>query len=397
MMGNPRMERSRRAKAPVGHYSAPTGSGAPSQMLQAAPLPASPPVDSGREGTPDGSTPADSSRRAGRLRQGPRLAVERGLPRDDPDLRRPLRPPPLDDGRDLGRARRASPTARWGTPRSGTRSSAPGGSSTRTSSGSRSRSATATSSRTRPSSPPASAARAGRARFTSSGSSRTAASTRSRSTSTPSSSWPTGESVPRVVVHAFLDGRDTPPTSGLGNVGELLTRSRGRPERGASARSSGATTPWTATSAGTASRRAYRLLTEGEADRIVADADAGGRRRRTPTRARSPTSSWSRSRCARRRRRRPRRERRRRRHLLQLPRRPDARAHAGLLRGRASPASRAASARRSRFTHDDRVPGGLPPPGRLPAAVARQLPPAGPRRARARRTCGSPRRRSTPT
>ena len=59
---------------------------------------------------------------------------------------------------------------------------------------------------------------------------------------------------PEVVVHAFTDGRDTSPTGGA----DYLERSQGwctRRATRASAPSSGATSPWTATSAGTACSR----------------------------------------------------------------------------------------------------------------------------------------------
>ena len=54
-----------------------------------------------------------------------------------------------------------------------------------------------------------------------------------------------------LVIHAFTDGRDTSPTSGA----DVARRGRELGRRAASARSSGATSRWTATSAGTASRR----------------------------------------------------------------------------------------------------------------------------------------------
>ena len=56
------------------------------------------------------------------------------------------------------------------------------------------------------------------ARSTSWGSSPTAACTATRSTCTRCSSWPGARGSAKVFVHAFLDGRDTPPKSGLGYV-----------------------------------------------------------------------------------------------------------------------------------------------------------------------------------
>ena len=59
-----------------------------------------------------------------------------------------------------------------------------------------------------------------------------------------------------VAVHAFLDGRDVPPKSALGQIAELEEAlPDGRAHR---ARSSGASTPWTATSAGSGSARRWR-------------------------------------------------------------------------------------------------------------------------------------------
>lgn len=81
------------------------------------------------------------------------------------------------------------------------------------------------------------------------------------------------EEVPRVVVHAFLDGRDTPPTSGFANVRELLERLGGRPGRRLGSivgryYAMDRDKRWERV------ERAYRLLTEGEAARAVADAEA---------------------------------------------------------------------------------------------------------------------------
>ncbi len=80
-------------------------------------------------------------------------------------------------------------------------------------------------------------------------------------------------SVPRVVVHAFLDGRDTPPTSGVRNVRELLATLARYPE----ARLGSIIGRYYAMDRDKRWERvekAYRLLTEGEAAQTVADADA---------------------------------------------------------------------------------------------------------------------------
>ena len=42
----------------------------------------------------------------------------------------------------------------------------------------------------------------------------------------------TREKVGRIVVHALLDGRDTPPSSGMGFLRELVTRESSQPQRG---------------------------------------------------------------------------------------------------------------------------------------------------------------------
>jgi 2,3-bisphosphoglycerate-independent phosphoglycerate mutase len=59
------------------------------------------------------------------------------------------------------------------------------------------------------------------------------------------------ESLERVFVHAFLDGRDTPPDSATTYLERLKAKSPGGGV-GRSRPSPAATTPWTATSAGTA-------------------------------------------------------------------------------------------------------------------------------------------------
>jgi len=59
--------------------------------------------------------------------------------------------------------------------------------------------------------------------------------------------------VERVSSHCFLDGRDTPPHSGRRIHPNNCSRKFARPAAGASPRSQAATTPWTATIAGSAS------------------------------------------------------------------------------------------------------------------------------------------------
>jgi 2,3-bisphosphoglycerate-independent phosphoglycerate mutase len=81
------------------------------------------------------------------------------------------------------------------------------------------------------------------------------------------------ERVPKVFVHAFLDGRDTPPTSGAGNVRELLETMKRTPN----ARLASIVGRYYAMDRDKRWDRvekAYRLITEGEAARAVSDADA---------------------------------------------------------------------------------------------------------------------------
>ncbi|HQR46981.1 MAG TPA: 2,3-bisphosphoglycerate-independent phosphoglycerate mutase, partial [Thermoanaerobaculia bacterium] len=81
------------------------------------------------------------------------------------------------------------------------------------------------------------------------------------------------QKVPRVVVHAFLDGRDTPPTSGVVNVRELLERLSRYP----AARLGSIIGRYYAMDRDKRWERvekAYRLLTEGEAVKVVADSGA---------------------------------------------------------------------------------------------------------------------------
>jgi 2,3-bisphosphoglycerate-independent phosphoglycerate mutase len=82
------------------------------------------------------------------------------------------------------------------------------------------------------------------------------------------------EGVPRVIVHAFLDGRDTPPTSGVGNVRELLATLAAYPQTHLGSiigryYAMDRDKRWDRV------EKAYRLLTEGLAAQVVPDADAG--------------------------------------------------------------------------------------------------------------------------
>ena len=133
--------------------------------------------------------------------------------------------------------------------------------------------------------------------------------------------------VPDLVIHAFTDGRDTSPTSGA-RVGRRRSRpraaSRDRPRR---ARSSAATTRWTATSAGTApsrrstcSARARPSTTPTPARQAVKDAYDARRDRRVHHRHDGRRGGAD--------------PPRRRRAGLQLPPRPDAPDHDEALRGR---------------------------------------------------------------
>ena len=81
------------------------------------------------------------------------------------------------------------------------------------------------------------------------------------------------EGVPRVIVHAFLDGRDTPPTSGVGNVRELLATLAAYREAHLGSiigryYAMDRDKRWERV------EKAWRLLTEGEAAQVVAEADA---------------------------------------------------------------------------------------------------------------------------
>ncbi len=117
-----------------------------------------------------------------------------------------------------------------------------------------------------------------------------------------------------VVVHGLLDGRDTPPRSAAGYLVDLESRLAAAHPRRASRPSAGATTPWIATSAGTASGEATTRSSTGSASRprrrgaAIAAAYARGRGRRVRAAQRHRRRRWPAA-------------RRRRRGALQLPRR----------------------------------------------------------------------------
>ena len=94
--------------------------------------------------------------------------------------------------------------------------------------------------------------------------------------------------VPDLVVHAFTDGRDTFPNSGAGYLATVQGWMDERRGRAGSGRSSGATTRWTATSAGTGS--SSRTTCSSTAVRSTAPSPAS-RRAGTRTRATRPMSS----------------------------------------------------------------------------------------------------------
>ena len=75
-----------------------------------------------------------------------------------------------------------------------------------------------------------------------------------------------------VAVHAFLDGRDTPPRSAEASLQRLQARLRASSATRASPASAAATTRWTATSAGTALRRAWDAIVEARSEHVAADA-----------------------------------------------------------------------------------------------------------------------------
>ena len=78
-----------------------------------------------------------------------------------------------------------------------------------------------------------------------------------------------------LLLHAFLDGRDTPPRSAAASIkateDKFMALGRGRIASGSSA----ATTPWTASTAGRASRRPMTPLTQGKAEYTAKSASEG--------------------------------------------------------------------------------------------------------------------------
>ena len=93
---------------------------------------------------------------------------------------------------------------------------------------------------------------------------------------------------PRVYVHAFLDGRDTPPKSAAAVARVPGRRLRTASPARASRRSAAATTRWTATSAGSGRGR---LRSSRRRPRRPFGARRRRPRSRRPTRAAKPTSS----------------------------------------------------------------------------------------------------------
>ncbi len=92
----------------------------------------------------------------------------------------------------------------------------------------------------------------------------------------------------RVYIHAFLDGRDVAPTSGKDFVAACAAKCR-ELGVGSIATVSAATTPWTGTTAGSASRRPMTPSCWARACKTPTQWPPC----RTPTTRRSPTSSWS--------------------------------------------------------------------------------------------------------
>ena len=90
------------------------------------------------------------------------------------------------------------------------------------------------------------------ARCTCSACFRRAACTATNRRSTRCSSMAARGGVKNLYVHAFLDGRDTPPKSAAASLAAARREVRGARRRAASPRSAAATTRWTATSAGSA-------------------------------------------------------------------------------------------------------------------------------------------------
>ena len=290
-----------------------------------------------------------------------------------------LRRPPAHAGRTASSRPPAWPSAcrrgRWATPRSATSTSAPGASSTRSSRASRAPSRRASSSPTRSSRTPwrrrASAARPS----TSWGSSRRAACTPISVTSRRCLEMARREGVTDVVVHAFLDGRDTPPRSAGEYLSEVADAHGGHRRRSLRHRHrtllrDGPRQPLGPREAG---------LRRHGARRGRARCRRGERARRSRTRATRPTSScarrssattvgrWSRTATL---------------PLLQLPSRPCPRAHEGLHEPGFDRFDRGPRPPQVTFVDDDAVQEGVPAAGGLPAEGADARAGRGARRAR---------------
>ena len=164
-----------------------------------------------------------------------------------------------------------------------------------------------------------------------------------------------------LAIDAFLDGRDTPPRSAGTYLARLEQHLAKHHSTARSRRSRAATTRWTATSAGTARARP---TTRSRTHRRVSVSDRAGRARRRirARRERRVRRAGDRRRAA------P-DPRRRRVHLLQLPSRPRAPAHARVQRSGVL-ALPGAHVRRPRVRDDDALRGELPQPGPVRAAAA---------------------------
>ena len=156
-------------------------------------------------------------------------------------------------------------------------------------------------------------------------------------------------------------------------LGARLTSTRSKrssPVRGARARSRpspGATTRWTATSAGSARERAYDALAQGRAELRAPSAARRGRERVRARRERRVRAADDRRRAASGR-------GRRRVHLLQLPPRPRAPADGRVLRSEVRRHFRSRSLREPDVRDDDEVRRGLPQSGAVrPAPAVRHV------------------------
>ena len=163
----------------------------------------------------------------------------------------------LRGSRHRGR-RSACRRARWATARSATSTSAPGSASSRTCRGSTRPSPTARSATTRRSTPPAAQALERGRPAAPAGAHRSGRHPRRRRPHR--GAWPSSRSgrgcrPTGSCLHAFTDGRDTPPRSADAFLPALLARHRRHARR--SPRSAVATGPWTATAAGIGRARAY--------------------------------------------------------------------------------------------------------------------------------------------